>query len=76
MIIGTNIPKTSGQRYDAWSDEAQGNVPYFVLREATYEEWLREFMERPLESRTPEEIRLVLNEKARVDYHFYDVSVD
>lgn len=83
MIIGSNDQLEVGKRHGDSGGVYDGNMvkhanmPFVVLREATFEEWAEHARNQPTDL-TPErieaEIRMVQQSKDRL--YFYEVSVD
>lgn len=77
MIMGIDRPLVIGQRYTATAVHADPpyEIPYLVLREATYEEWVEGVKSddpRPPTDKTIEE----QIQTATKDHWFYKISVD
>lgn len=80
MIIAARkeLPHVIGETYrDRWVRDYQGvkhNIPFTVLRQATYEEWLAEYESEREHIGGP----LTPAEKAEAKQigHFYQISID
>jgi len=75
MIIGCNSTRKVGQYYTGQIKDNQlqlhSDVRYYVVREATYDEWLKSY-----EEETGKKLGGAEKIWAAVNGHFYQISID